>query len=184
MGLSTTDVQDLAVAWQNTMKAALAKIQSMKGYSWQMLQFPGGPQGPDPGDPAKPKPAAFFRTECAANSTSATSPIMMRLSRGKAGSVLASFEQDLAAFLLIRSDYAWLGYSWGGCDRQYSRPAMLDEDFGVPTDAFCREVAPGVFSREWTKASVSLDTNTNEATISMKNDDDGITAHGGTIPPL
>eukprot|EP01052_Picozoa_sp_SAG31_P002371 SAG31_NODE_83_length_27039_cov_14.035746_27_plen_182_part_00 len=174
MGLSKADVEDLAVAWQKTMKAALAKIQSMKGYSWQMMQFPGGPQGPDPGDPTKPKLAAFFRTECTANSTSATAPIMMRFSspKGKPGPTLDSFEQDLAAFLLIRSDYAWLGYSWGGCDRQYSRPAMLDKDFGVPTDTFCRETKRGVFAREWTKATVVLDTNTNKATIAMKSDDD------------
>ena len=182
MGLSKTDVQDLAVAWQKTMAAALAKIQSMKGYSWQMLQFPGGPQGPDPGDPTKPKPAAFFRTECAANSTSATTPIMMRFSSptGKPGPTLASFEQDLAAFLLVRSDYAWLGYSWGGCDRQYSRPAMIDTDFGVPTDTVCRETAPGVFSREWTKATVSLDTNTNKAKITMKSDDSTVHIDGVT----
>lgn len=173
MGLRKTDVQDLAVAWRKTMDAALAKIRSMKGYSWQMLQFPGGPQGPDPGDPTKPKPASFFRNECKANSTSATAPIMMRFSSptGKPGPVLESFEQDLAAFLLIRSDYAWLGYSWGGCDRQYSRPEMLDKDFGVPMDTFCRETAPGVFSREWTKAIVRLDTNTNQATIKLKSDD-------------
>ena len=83
------------------MKAALSRIRSMKGYSWQMLQFPGGAQGPAPGDPKKPKPAAFFRAECAANSTSATAPIMMRFSSptGKVGPTLASFEQDLAAFL-------------------------------------------------------------------------------------
>jgi hypothetical protein len=72
---------------------------------------------------------------------------------------------------VIRSDYAWLGYSWGGCNREYSRPSMLDRDFGVPQDGQrCKETADGVFSREWTKARVSLDTSTNKATITMKSD--------------
>ena len=93
------------------MQMALAKIHSMKGYSWQMLQFPGDAQGPDPGDPKSPHrwAASFFRTECAPNSTSATAPIMVRFSSpsGHPGPALPYFEQDLAAFLLIRSDYAW-----------------------------------------------------------------------------
>ena len=181
MGLSAQDVQDLATAWKKTMEAALAKIAVMGGYSWQMLQFPGAAQGPDPGDLTTPKPAPFFRTECTANSTSATTAIMMRFSSptGKVGPTLDSFEQDLAAFLLIRSDYAWLGYSWGGCNRQYSRPPMLDSDFGVPQDGQrCKETSTGVFSREYTKSSIQLDTNTNKATITMKSDGGSILAGG------
>ena len=81
------------------------------------------------------------------------------------------FKQDLAAFLLVRSEFAWLGYSWRGCNQQYTRPAMLDADFGVPMDAVCKEVGgagSGVFTRAWTKATVTLDTNSNTATITMK----------------
>ena len=186
MGLGAQDVQDLATEWKKTMEAALAKIAAMQGYSWQMLQFPGGSQGPDPGDLTKPKPASFFRTECTANSTSAMTPIMMRFSSPttKVGPTLGSFEQDLAAFLLIRSGYAWLGYSWAGCNRQYSRPPMLDSDFGVPQDGQrCKETETGVFNREYTKASIQLDTNTNKATITMKSDD-GRMDTGGAGPPL
>ena len=81
------------------------------------------------------------------------------------------FEQDLAAFLLVRSEYAWLGYSWGGCNRKYTRSAMLDADFGTPVDApRCGEtmVGSGVFKREWSGASILLDTNSNKATITLK----------------
>ena len=48
---------------------------------------------------------------------------------------------------------------------------MLDNDFGEPLGgARCKETAEGsgIFHREWTNAHVSLDTNTNEATITMK----------------
>merc|ERR1712039_436770 len=90
---------------------------------------------------------------------------------GDPGPTLPYFEQDLATFLLIRSDYAWLGYSWGGCDRKYLRPKLLDSDFGVPVDGQrCMETSEGsgVFVRNWTKATVMLDTNTNKATITIK----------------
>ena len=49
------------------------------------------------------------------------------------------------------------------------RPAALDADYGAPVDAICAETAPGsgVFAREWSKASVSVDCNTLEGTIDM-----------------
>ena len=177
MGLSAQDVDDIATESAATMDEAMAKIVAMKGYSWQMVQYPGH-RTPDCAVPsclALPKTAAFFRAECAANSSSALHPIFMRFTSptGKVpvDGTLPWFEQDLAAFLLIRSEYAWLGYSWAGCDRQYVRPTMLDNDFGEPLGgARCKETSEGsgIFSREWTNAHVSLDTNTNKATITMK----------------
>lgn len=50
---------------------------------------------------------------------------------------------------------------------------MLDADFGVPEDKTCKEVDGGVFTREWSRATVSLDTNTNTATIKMKGEPGG-----------
>ena len=66
--------------------------------------------------------------------------------------------------------HAWLGHGWSGCSRVYERPALLDADFGEPTDAVCMETAPGsgIFTREWTKASVKTDCNTWTSTITMK----------------
>ncbi len=77
--------------------------------------------------------------------------------------------QDLANFLLLRGDFAWLGYSWIGCSQTYIRPPQMDWDFGVPVDAQCTEVAPnsGVFSRRWSKAMVSMDCNTWQPSIIM-----------------
>ena len=54
------------------------------------------------------------------------------------------------------------GYRWHG--------ARLRRFFdGAPVDATCAETAPGsgVFAREWSKASVSVDCNTLEGTIDM-----------------
>lgn len=45
--------------------------------------------------------------ECAYNSTFPTS--------------MPNLRQDVANFLLIRGDYAWLGAAWGGCNIRYFR---------------------------------------------------------------
>ena len=43
-------------------------------------------------------------------------------------------------FLLVRGKFAWLGFSWMGCNTaqvaKYLRPPQLDEDYGEPTEAY------------------------------------------------
>ena len=48
-------------------------------------------------------------------------------------------------------------------------PEQLNWDYGEPA-GLCTETAPnsGVFTREWTKASVKMDCNTWTPTISLK----------------
>ena len=79
---------------------------------------------------------------------------------------LLDFGNDLTNFLLVRGEYAWLGYSWVGCSEVYQRPAALDTDYGKPL-GLCSETAPnsGVFVREWSKANVSMDCSTWLGTI-------------------
>jgi hypothetical protein len=157
----------MAENWLKTTNAAFAKIVDLGGFCWQMLQLPDGSNNVPR---IKARPADFFRRECAANSTSQTSPTMLLFSDQAHGpnASAPAFEVDLAAFLLIRTKFAWLGYSWGGCNRVYERPAGLDVDYGTPVDARCSETTPGIFKREWTKAVVRLDTNTNTAHFAMK----------------
>ena len=76
----------------------------------------------------------------------------------------------MAVFLLVRGPYAWLGYGWVGTDADYYRPPALDIDYGEPVDALCREAAPGVFQREWSRASVAMDCATWTPSIVMKGD--------------
>lgn len=57
---------------------------------------------------------------------------------------------------------------WQGCSPNYSFPAALNLDYGEPMEAQCKEVKPGVFAREWSKASVEMDCNTWQANITMK----------------
>ena len=85
---------------------------------------------------------------------------------------------DLANFLLIRGDYAWLGHGWQGCSQPtaaagggYPFPPELRSDYGTPLGV-CAEKGgsggSGVFVREFTKATVKMDCNTGEPSIAMK----------------
>merc|ERR1712110_139576 len=86
---------------------------------------------------------------------------------------LTEFEQDLANFLLTRGKYAWLGHAWEGCGHIFEFPTALNADYGEPTD-LCKETAvgSGVFTREWTKASIKMDCPSYKATITMKGSGD------------
>jgi hypothetical protein len=62
-----------------------------------------------------------------------------------------------------------------GCPRtrvptcHWQVPEQIHWDYGVP-NGLCKETAPnsGVFTRDWTKATVSLDCNTWTPTIKLK----------------
>ena len=78
-------------------------------------------------------------------------------------------EAELAGFLLIRGPYAWFGTSWQGCSHEYPFPPLLNSDFGEP-QGVCAETkaGSGVWTREWSKASVKMDCSTGTPTITMK----------------
>lgn len=107
---------------------------------------------------------------------------------------MVSLQQDLVSFLLVRGPYAWLGTGWLGCGFQnntsccsgdgtkchassscsaatdgfYDRPISFDVDYGEP-QGMCRETPPGssVFTRNYTKARISMDCKAFEGTITM-----------------
>jgi hypothetical protein len=70
-------------------------------------------------------------------------------------------------FVSSRGDYAFLGFGWSGCGVRNVFPEILRSDFGVPT-AFCAESSPGIFTREWTKATVQMDCTTYKGSFVMK----------------
>ena len=82
---------------------------------------------------------------------------------------LEDLAQDLANFLLVRGDYAYLGHGWLGCSKFYHFPPELNADYGTPT-GLCSETAAGsgVFVREWTRSTVQMDCNSWTPTITMK----------------
>jgi hypothetical protein len=87
-----------------------------------------------------------------------------------------AFAQDLANFLLIRGPYAYFGHGWQGCAQPkadegggYAFPQQLNADFGMPL-GMCAETKPGsgVFQREFTKATVSMDCASGTPLIVLK----------------
>lgn len=79
-------------------------------------------------------------------------------------------EFDIAAFQLIRGPYGFIGTGWQGCSLQYERPQLLDSDFGEPL-GLCAETAPGsgVFSRDFSTVTVSIDCAAMTPTFAWKN---------------
>ena len=90
--------------------------------------------------------------------------------------------EDVAQFLLVRQEYAYIGYSWMGCVAPsgfvqgnatgwegYPRPKEIEVDYGVPVDKTCAETGEGtgVFRRKWSKATAEMDCNEYKGTIAM-----------------
>ena len=171
MGLGAAEVSALVAGYNDNMAAAKARILSLGGMSWQMF---------DVGHATNAGPT-FGREDCAAYlrgpgpAKLQNQSLLFGFTRNATAGALPAFDTDLASFLLVRGPYAWLGYSWVGCNDgdsapvAYERPPGLDTDYGAPL-GLVTETAPGsgVFTREWSKATVKLDCNSWSASIQRK----------------
>lgn len=77
--------------------------------------------------------------------------------------------EDFASFQLVRGPFAWIGYAWVGCLDAYPLPAALALEYGTPTGT-CEETAPGsgVFTRDWTLSTATMDCNTYKGSVVLK----------------
>ena len=66
---------------------------------------------------------------------------------------------------------AWVGCVGEGASRKsnetYVRPPAFDVDYGTPLGV-CKQSTPGVFTREWTKATVEHSCTTGQSSLKMK----------------
>jgi len=168
-GSTQQDMQDMYTAFGATMEKLYDAIVSQGGFAWQM--FDDGPNLHVPlGKPITPPDqcAKKLRTEwCVDNSTADRRALRYGLLETD---VLAQPTNLTAEFLLTRGDFAWLGYDFRGCKSvEYPRPDLWDRDYGTPVGR-CDESGTntGIFTREWTKASVSWNCNTGEGGIKLK----------------
>ena len=174
MGLGQADVNAIRDGWAVTVAQVKAAVLAHGGFTWPQLAA-RGVMSLDLKDP-RPLCAAYHRKQCAPGAPVQGEPLMFEFTRKAFHDPfpLPFPTQDVASFLLVRGPYAWMGFSWMGCNTEevhmYLRPEQLDVDYGVPKDTTCTETASGsgVFTREWSKASVTLDCNTWEANITMK----------------
>ena len=164
MGLNVSTFTDIQTAWHQNYVVAKAVSVAAGGFSWQLLN---GISAPPIGPGATAQCTAFFEEACAPNSDihdSASALFFTNSSTGRA----PFWKTDLAAFLLVRGPFAWIGHAWYGCvDRNepvggpgeyYERPPALDEDYGEP-EGLCLQTKPGVFSRKYSKANIEYDCN-------------------------
>jgi hypothetical protein len=71
---------------------------------------------------------------------------------------------SIASFLIVRPAYAWIGYGAG----EFNWPPTWNDaflwDVGLPVGE-CAQTAPGVFEREWTFGTATMDCNSYTATV-------------------
>ena len=182
MGLSEEGVRDITAGWRRTRDAAYAAALRSSKWAWQLFEQVGSP-------PRQPSACAkYFRQACAPDSVVARSATFFSFSGARSPPSLPSPIEDIAAFLLIRGEFAWIGYGWAGCVAcnetsedpsglcdpaaqargGYERPPQLDADYGEPLGA-CEETVPGSsmrFIRPWTRAkAIEFDCNTWTGTV-------------------
>ena len=81
-----------------------------------------------------------MRAACRANATVQQRPLLFEFTRKTFHDPfpLPFVKQDVAMFLLVRGLYAWIGYSWMGCNTgevaEFLRPEEVEVDYGVPLD--------------------------------------------------
>ena len=177
MGITPAIHQQLAADYKNNMSPVYAEYLSLGKFSWQQMWNGQGPEEYN-GCCTSPlvKPGAScansLRSLCTAESPAQTRLMKYAFSPGGCKgdpSNLTYPLQDIANFLLSRGPYALIGHGWLGCSRTYEVPDQLNWDYGEPT-GLCSETAPnsGIFTRDWTKASVQMDCNTWTPTITLK----------------
>jgi len=171
-GASPEEMEEQTAAYQESMYALAKKVIPLGGFWWQLMDGSGmklNPAHPRSGGvtPVSPEQCkATLRGLCVGANKSATPSSWQRLQmynvpNGGTAATPQDFTDYTAEFLLTRGPYAMLGYSWCGCtngDQMRPRAAEWDEDFGEPEGA-CLETGDGVFSREWTEATVQWDCN-------------------------
>lgn len=113
MGLSNHSVSDITQGWLHNMERVQEAILSAKGYTWSLI--PGQAN-------ANAQPVIVNATNCAATLRNATlapevyqsAPLIAGLSYNSTTSAFPWLSQQLAAFLLMRGPYAYIGWGeWG-----------------------------------------------------------------------
>lgn len=177
-GLTKDDLIQGTNAWATNMEA-LKKYTLSKGkFAWQMLWTGGDADRRGttcPGPQVNQKDcAAALRSMCTADSPAQKRTMMYAFAPGHCSQHEKVIDppflkEDLANFLLVRGPYAYLGHGWLGCSHEYVFPEELNVDYGEPTE-LCKETAPqsGIFTRDWTKATIQMDCNTYTPSITMK----------------
>eukprot|EP00980_Cylindrotheca_fusiformis_P001847 scaffold414_cov109-Cylindrotheca_fusiformis.AAC.10 len=181
MGLSDEDIRDITLEWKQTMKEATEALLKHGAYTWSLMLHQENANA-SPFLLEASNCVRALREACSPTSIWQRYPILFGFTVN--GTALTQLSQDLAFFLLARGPYAYAGWGvWGMTwpfnpePRHGQLPPMphgvplpqeFYHDFGVPLNNMtCIEELPGVFAREWSRASVKLDCNQFSAEIRL-----------------
>jgi hypothetical protein len=156
IGMTDAELAALRFATQTTSQLLINNLVAAGKYNWQAFgshdtsSLPPTRRGAALG--AGPSPstcAAWMRANCAAATQAAPMLMKMDSSPGNAN-------QTVAAFLIVRPPYGYLGWSWESGDEKWDDLFYLQA--GEP-QGLCAEAPAGVFSRVWSEGTAQLDCN-------------------------
>jgi hypothetical protein len=160
MGLTPADLQQLTDSYRANMAVLTNATIASGRFAWQLfLQM----------RVSNATCAADLRTYCAASSPTQSRATLFLLSQQSPAWTGVDVVNDISNFLLVRGPFAWLGLTWMGCSRDWRTPDELNLDVGEPA-ALCSETAlgSGIFSREYSKVTVTTDCNTWSSSVCEK----------------
>lgn len=183
MGLSDEDIKEITLGWLETMTAAQEAMVQHKAYTWSLI--PGQANANASPIMVTPSNClSMMRQSCPVAATHQRQqqqqrsnqwqdlPLLMGLTPGQnITNALPDLQQQVAAFLLLRGPHAFIGWGqWGmtwPTGASWTKqplhghglplPPALKADYGTP-QAACVETSAGsgIFTRSWSKASVTL----------------------------
>ena len=161
MGYDAQDVAEIIAANQRAYDRILTALLSLNAYDWQAF---------GDGDGVGSNPLPTSQVECAKTMASLCSDASLQekpalWSAGSHDNHLST--QTVAAFMIVRGPHAWLGTGWQGCTTTpttWQQDPLMQLDPGTPV-GLCKQVKPGVFSRQYTRGTVSLNCNSYQATL-------------------
>lgn len=147
--LSAADVLALQLATQNTSQVLINASVAAGKYVWQAFGAgDGASRGPSPSSCA-----AWMRDHCAP--ARQMQPLLQQYDA-------AAANQSIAAFLIVRPPNGYLGWGWYSNDENWSPLFLLQP--GIPL-GLCAEGPVGVFSRNWSAGTATLDCNEYTASL-------------------
>ena len=171
-GASPQDMQDQVDAYRQSMNELIRAVIPLGGFFWQLLDGGGARLNTDINKTTDPASClSILRSACVAAPAGWKRYQLYNIPNGGKGASAQCFTDYTSEFLLTRGPYAMLGYSWAGCtngQEAWPRAAEWDEEFGEPTGACAETGSSGVFTRDWTQATVSWDCNAGHGSIVRK----------------
>ena len=149
-GLTQQNVTDIYDGWHDTIAYAYKTVVENNGFAWQLFH----PER----TPDKDSCVDYLRKNAVGGAVNNTA---LFYHYSQTNDTQQEFMVDLAMFLLIRGDYAWIGTAWTQCHDTWiymDWNEMLDKDYGVPKGV-ATEIANGVFERKWSKSTIQFDCN-------------------------